>query len=132
MDPPELASEPAPCYAHRGRIEPPDSSQLLIFINVKIFILLKKIFCHAFGVATFLTPDIHVYSWDFPKVFKIQVFNALQNSNAIWPFKIDLSQKTPPKSNPKLKMKTSLKVLNRICPPQEPTSVGHCHYKKWS
>ena len=23
MDPPELASEPAPCYARRGRIEPP-------------------------------------------------------------------------------------------------------------
>jgi hypothetical protein len=25
MDPPELASEPAPCYARRGRIEPPMS-----------------------------------------------------------------------------------------------------------
>ena len=24
MDPPELASEPAPCSAHRGRIEPPE------------------------------------------------------------------------------------------------------------
>jgi hypothetical protein len=23
MDPPELASEPAPCYTRRGRIEPP-------------------------------------------------------------------------------------------------------------
>jgi hypothetical protein len=23
MDPPELASEPAPCHARRGRIEPP-------------------------------------------------------------------------------------------------------------
>ena len=23
MDPPELASEPAQCYARRGRIEPP-------------------------------------------------------------------------------------------------------------
>jgi hypothetical protein len=29
-------------------------------------------------------------------------------------------------------MKTSLEVLNIICPSQEPTSVGHCHYKKWS
>jgi hypothetical protein len=25
MDPPELASEPAPCYARRGRIEPPEN-----------------------------------------------------------------------------------------------------------
>jgi hypothetical protein len=29
-------------------------------------------------------------------------------------------------------MKTSLEVINIICPPQEPTSVGHCHYKKWN
>jgi hypothetical protein len=27
---------------------------------------------------------------------------------------------------------SSLEVLNIICPPQEPTSIGHCHYKKWS
>jgi hypothetical protein len=53
-------------------------------------------------------------------VFKIEVFNALQ------------TQFGPSKRNPKLKMKTSLEVLNIICPPQEPTRVGHCHYKKWS
>ena len=27
-------------------------------------------------------------------------------------------------------MKTSLEVLNTICPPQEPTCAGHCHYKE--
>ena len=63
-------------------------------------------------------------------VFKIQVFNALQTQN--WSFKIHLSQNNPSKCNPRLKMKTSLEVLNIICPPQEPTSIGHCHYKKWS
>jgi hypothetical protein len=26
MDPPELASEPAPCYTRRGRIEPPENT----------------------------------------------------------------------------------------------------------
>ena len=53
-------------------------------------------------------------------VFKIEVFNALQ------------MQFGPSKCSPKLKMKMSLEVLNIICPPQEPTSVRHCHYKKWS
>ena len=53
-------------------------------------------------------------------------------SNAIWPFKIYLSQHNPSKRNPKLKMKTSLEVLNIICMSQEPTSIGHCNYKKWS
>ena len=60
-------------------------------------------------------------------------YSSLQcPSNAIWPFKIiHLSQNNPSERNPKLKMKTSsLEVLNTICPPQEPTSVGHCHYKK--
>jgi hypothetical protein len=33
---------------------------------------------------------------------------------------------------PNWKMKTSFEVLNIICLPQEPTSVGHCHYMKWS
>jgi hypothetical protein len=28
MDPPELASEPASCYARRGRIEPPQKDFL--------------------------------------------------------------------------------------------------------
>ena len=27
MDTPELASEPAPCYARRGRIEPPQDNE---------------------------------------------------------------------------------------------------------
>ena len=54
------------------------------------------------------------------------------------PFKCDLalskytSLNNPSGHDPKLKMRTSLEVLNIICPPQEPTSVGHCHYKKWS
>ena len=53
-------------------------------------------------------------------------------SSAIWHFKIFLSQNSPSNRNPKLKLKTSLEVLNIICPTQEPTSIGHCHYKKWS
>ena len=61
---------------------------------------------------------------------KFEVFNALWT----WfgPSNIHLSQNNPSKCDLKLKMKTSLEVLNVICPPQEPTSVGHCHYKKWS
>ena len=50
-------------------------------------------------------------------------------SNSIWPIKIYLSQNSPAKCNPKLKMKTSFEVLNIICPSQEPTSIGHYHYK---
>ena len=38
--------------------------------------------------------------------------------------------KQPFKMQPQIETKTSLEVLNLICPPQEPTSVGHCHYKK--
>jgi hypothetical protein len=34
------------------------------------------------------------------------------------------------KRNSKLKMKASLEILNIICQPQEPTSVGHRHDKK--
>jgi hypothetical protein len=45
-------------------------------------------------------------------VFKIKVFNAL--SIAIWPFIIYLAQNGPSKRNPKLKMKTSLEVLNTL------------------
>jgi hypothetical protein len=42
-------------------------------------------------------------------------------SNAIWAFKTYLSQNNPSKRNLKLTMKkTSLEVLNIICPPQEP------------
>ena len=53
---------------------------------------------------------------------KIEVFNALQTR--FGPSKHTPSQNSPSKRNPILKMKTSLKVLNIICPPQEPTSVG--------
>ena len=35
-------------------------------------------------------------------------------------------------ATPNWEMKTSLDVLSIICPSQEPTSVGQCHYKKWS
>jgi len=55
------------------------------------------------------------------------------------PFKCDLAlqsiplSKQPFKTQPQFEMKTSLEVLyNIICPPQESTSVGHCHYEKWS
>jgi hypothetical protein len=53
-------------------------------------------------------------------------------SNVMWPFKIYLSQIGPSKHSPELKMKTSLEVLNVIHMPQEPTSIRHCHSKKWS
>ena len=51
------------------------------------------------------------------------------------PFKIyctSLKINPPSKCNPKWKMKTSLEVFNILCSPKESTSVGHCHYKKWS
>ena len=32
MDPPELASEHAPCYARRGRIEPPPVDHVHSFV----------------------------------------------------------------------------------------------------
>jgi hypothetical protein len=62
-------------------------------------------------------------------VFKIEVFNALQTrfgpSNAIWPFKIYLSQNNPSKCNPKLKMKTSLDVLKNFTPVKFYTLCGN-------
>ena len=58
---------------------------------------------------------------------KIKVVNALQTR--FGPSKYT-SQNNPTKPN--LKLKISLEVLDIICPPQEPTSVGHCHYKTWS
>ena len=57
----------------------------------------------------------------------LRVFKELSlqcPSSTIWPFKIYLSQNSPSKRNPNLKMNTSLEVLNMICPPQEPTSIG--------
>jgi hypothetical protein len=60
-------------------------------------------------------------------MLKIEVFNALQTQFGLSKY---TSQNNPSKCNPKVKMKTSLEVLNTICPPQEPTRVGHYHYKK--
>jgi hypothetical protein len=57
------------------------------------------------------------------EVFKIEVFNALQTR--FGPSKNLLSNQ-PFKAQPQIK-KTSLDVFNIICPPQEPTNVGHCH-----
>ena len=81
-----------------------------------IFVWIRTFFCFA--------PYI------LPTVFKIEVFKC--TLNAIWPFKIYLSQINPSLRNPKLKMKMSLEVFNIICPSQESTSVGCYHYKKWS
>ena len=63
---------------------------------------------------------------------RVQDWSLQCSSNAIWPFKLYLFQNNPSEHNPKLRMKTSFEVLDIIWPPQEPTSVGHCHYKKWS
>jgi hypothetical protein len=60
-----------------------------------------------------------------PLVVKIEVFNALQT-------RFGPSKCTSLKTQPQIEMKTTLEVLNIICLPEEPTSVGHCHYKKWS
>ena len=49
-----------------------------------------------------------------------------------WSLQCPSNRFGPSKRNPKLKMKMSLEVLHIISPPQEPTNVGHCHYKKWS
>jgi hypothetical protein len=65
-------------------------------------------------------------------VFKIKVFNALQTR--FGPSKYPSLKHNPSNRNPKLTMKTtSLEVLyNIIYPSQDLTSVGHCHYTKWS
>jgi hypothetical protein len=62
----------------------------------------------------------------------VQDWSLQYPSNVIWPFKLHLSQNNPSKCNPILKTKMSLEVLNIICMLEEPTSVGHRHYKKWS
>ena len=58
----------------------------------------------------------------------VQSWSLQCPSNMIWPFKIYLSPNNPLKCNPKLEMKMSLEVLTMICPPQESTSAGYCHY----
>jgi hypothetical protein len=60
-------------------------------------------------------------------MFKIEVFDAFQMR--FGPSKYTSLKTNPSKRNPKLNMKTSLEVLGIMCPPQEPTSVGYCHYK---
>jgi hypothetical protein len=61
-------------------------------------------------------------------MFKIEVFIALQTR--FGPLKYTSLKNNPSKYNPELKMTTLLEVINAIRMPQEPTSVGHCHYKK--
>jgi hypothetical protein len=63
-------------------------------------------------------------------LFKIEVFNAIQTR--FGPSKFTSLKTTLQNATPKLKLKMSLEVLNMIYMSQEPTSVGHCHYKKWS
>ena len=71
------------------------------------------------------------YIWATSHLFKKD--RSLQcPSNAIWPFKIYLSQNNPSKRNPKLEMKTSFEVLKIICLPQEPTSIRHFNHQKWN
>ena len=58
-------------------------------------------------------------------VFKIEVFNALQMR--FGPSNTYLFENNLPQRNPNLKMMTPVEVLNIICLPQEPTSVGQCY-----
>ena len=69
------------------------------------------------------------FGLDPQAMFKIEVFNALQMR--LGPSKYTSLKHNPSKRNPKLKMKTSLKVLNLICPPQGPTNIRQCHYKQY-
>ena len=59
----------------------------------------------------------------------VQEWSLQCPSNTVWPFIIYLFQNNPSKCNPELKVKTLFEVLNVVCLPQKPTSVGHCHYK---
>jgi len=61
-------------------------------------------------------------------VFKIEVFNALQTW--VGPSKYTSPKTTLQIATPNWKWRRHLEVLNIICPSQEPTGVGHCHYKK--
>ena len=97
-----------------------------------------------FGVAFFKGCFERIIFWRAKSYLKgIEDFNLEHCSRGLYslvgivqdwkswvPFKIYFSRNNPSRRNPKLKMKTALEVLDIICPPQEPTSVGHCHYKK--
>ena len=78
------------------------------------------------------TKRLHNTTCVWRMVTNVQDWSIQCPSNVIWPFKIYLAQNNSSWRNPKLKMRMSLEVLNIICPPQEPTSVGLCHYQKWS
>jgi hypothetical protein len=54
------------------------------------------------------------------RIIHVQGWSLQCPSNMNWSFKIYLSQNNPSKRNPISKMKTSLEVLNIICPPWEP------------
>ena len=68
-------------------------------------------------VAFFNVHRLICSSNDKGAVFKIEVFIVLQTRYG--PSKHTSPQNNPSKRNPKLKMKTSLEVLNIICPPQK-------------
>ena len=55
---------------------------------------------------------VHKHDWCGGLVFNVQDRSLQCPSNAIWPFKMYLSQNSPSKHNPNLKMKTSLEILN--------------------
>ena len=59
---------------------------------------------------------VHIHLWHPYQDWSLQC-----PSNAIWPFKIHSLKNNPLKHNPKLKTKTPFKILNIICPPQDPT-----------
>ena len=65
---------------------------------------------------------------DVGAVFKIEVFNAFQMQFGL--SKYHSLKTTLQNTTPNLKMKMSLEVLNIIFSQQEPSSEGHCHYKK--
>ena len=101
------------------------------------FLLKKLVGSHTFWafvrwvqISTLLGPKDFTLGYGSLAVLKIGSLRC--PSNAISAFKIYLSQNNPSKRNPKLKMNTSLEVLNIIYPPKERTSAGYCHYKNWS
>ena len=118
------------------------SSQVFFLIYLLIYFL-------STGYCDFRKESFHGKKWHgFHVLWNILVSN-FDSAQAPWdqasrlkssmPFKRDLGLQNKPLSKqpfktqpPKLKMKMSLEVLIIIYPPQEPTSVGHCHYEKWS
>ena len=95
-----------------------------------VLILSKEI------LSQFSTLIIHMPNYE-RTIFSPKGSMAVFRLKSSMPFKLDLglqniphlSQNNPSNRNPKLNMKTSVEVLSIICLPQEPSSVGHCHYK---